>query len=673
MMKVLAFVLALLAGATGIAWGEVVLAEHGTARAVVVTADAPTPVAIYAAQELVDHLAKSTGVRLAIVREATIPAQPSGRVYLGATKAARAAGIDTAALPPEVAVLRTRGNHLYIAGREGPGEALDETTIWSGTLWGVYELLERELGVRWLWPGELGTDVPPRTRVAIRALDRRVTPQLDIRRIRPTTTDNDPRCGFTPEGRTRYLEAEHVFMRRQRMGRSQNPTPYEVHHAFSDWWTRYGKEHLDWFQLRTDWTRGPGGASGDRVAMCLTNVGFQDEIVRRFAEDRRLHPERPPIVTMGENDVHDMCHCPACRAWDDPAPTALELQAMPRYVRSSMQHPCGARYARFWQVMYEKLRRVDPNVTINAFVYSYYFPAPRKPIRLNPHVIIAFVPWMPHTAVADPGDDLTPTVYPPSGHRAWFFPRFPEEQQWVEAQWDRWHATGATLCFRPNHTFNGYAMPHLYTRQYARDFQHYAANGLKGTDFDSLLGQWATQGPMLYLLFRLHTRPAGNVETLLNEYYQAFGPAAPQVRAYFDYWEEYTTSRLKGLEALLIRYGVHELATFPRMAHELYPPAVLAKGDALLAAAEMAATADATGVPQARVAFLRAGLEHARRCAEVAAAFADPTVTPECRRHLLDDLGAFRRQHEGEFIANYHWLQREENSSYDKMPGYFTP
>jgi len=663
--------LLLLAGATCATQGSVPLVEGQTARAVIVTADAPSLIAEYAARELVYHIERATGVRLAMARESDVPAQPAGRVFLGDTTAARKAGIDPDALPPEVFVLRTAGNALYIVGHDGPGDPLAETTIWSGTLWGVYELLESELGVRWLWPGELGTVVPKTNRVVIGNLDRRVAPRFDIRHVRPTTTDNNPRCGFTEEGRQRYLEAERVFMRRQRMGRSQNPSPYQAGHSFTGWWKQYGKEHPEWFQLRADGTRGPNDAAGARVAMCLSNPEFQQEIVRRFAEERELHPERPPILSIGENDVHDLCNCENCRAWDDPVPSAEELKAMPRYVRSSMQRPGGARYARFWKTVYEQLRAVDPDVQVSAFAYSYYFPAPQQDIKLDPHIIIAFVPWMPHTPAPAPDDELTPTVYPPSDHRAWFFPRYPEEQQWVMQQWDRWHATGATLYYRPNHLYNGYAMPHIYTHQYAEVFQHYAANGMKGTDFDSLVGQWAAQGPMLYLLFRLHTRPDADVEKLLAEYYGAFGPAAPQVKAYLDYWERHTTGKLKDLDALITRYGVHELATYPRMAHEMFPPAAFAEAEVILARAETAVANDRTGTYRDRVAFLRDGFTHARLCARLAAAFADPTVSTEQRRILLDELGAFRRGVEGEYIANYCWLQREENSSWKGMAGYF--
>ena len=35
---------------------------------------------------------------------------------------------------------------------------------------------------------------------------------------------------------------------------------------------------------------------------------------------------------------------------------------------------------------------------------------------------------------------------------------------------------------------------------------------MTGTDFDSLKGQWAAQGPNLYLLARIHVRPEAPVD-----------------------------------------------------------------------------------------------------------------------------------------------------------------
>ena len=139
--------------------------------AVVVTAIKPSPVAAYAAEELIAHVEKATGQKLPLAVETDIPAGYDSRIFVGVCEAARRQGIDSAKLPIEEYLLRTVGSDLYIVGKEllpedyhgsrprysEPWNPLAMECVHSGTLLGVYELLEDIVGVRWLWPGELGT------------------------------------------------------------------------------------------------------------------------------------------------------------------------------------------------------------------------------------------------------------------------------------------------------------------------------------------------------------------------------------------------------------------------------------------------------------------------------------------------------------------------------------
>jgi hypothetical protein len=146
--------------------GDFVVAENGKARAVVITADDPTPVALLAAEELTMHVKKSAGVKLRVIAESETPASGLlNRIYIGASEAVKRGGVNTDTLPPDAFVLRRRGNDLFIAGKEN-GDNYDSNGL-NGTLFGVYEFLHRYVGVRWLWPGELGTYVPQASRIAI--------------------------------------------------------------------------------------------------------------------------------------------------------------------------------------------------------------------------------------------------------------------------------------------------------------------------------------------------------------------------------------------------------------------------------------------------------------------------------------------------------------------------
>ena len=129
--------------------------------------------------------------------ETAIPAGYDSRVFVGVTEAARKQGIDADKLEIEEYVLRTVGNDLYIVGKElhpeqyhgsrprysEPWNPLATECVHSGTLLGVYEVLENYLGVRWLWPGDLGTYVPRRSTIVIPEIDKTVKPRLLYRNL----------------------------------------------------------------------------------------------------------------------------------------------------------------------------------------------------------------------------------------------------------------------------------------------------------------------------------------------------------------------------------------------------------------------------------------------------------------------------------------------------------
>ena len=610
---------------------QTLLVEDGRAQAVIVTRAEPLPVEEYAARELAYHVHRATGVMLETVAEHEVPHEPAGRVYVGDCEAARAAGIDPATLPLEGFALRATGGALFIVGEDTDGDPLHESTR-AGTLWGVYELCEQALGVRWLWPGELGTHVPRATTVAVGALDETAAPRLLQRRLRsglglrPTGAG-----GFSPEAFRKYSHEQTVFLRRHRMGRS---VPLRYGHAFERWWGLYGEAHPQWFQL-VGGKRGPTSA-GARFSMCVSEPSFHQHIVDLWKEARAADPDAFININLCENDIRGLCECDNCVAWDGPQPEDIHPRFGPRVVSD--------RYARFWAAVHELAAQEDPEAVVIAYAYVNYAPPPSADITLNDHIFVGTVP------------DL-------------FFPRTANEQQWVKDQWEGWARTGARLFLRPNYTLEGYCMPHLFARQFADEFQHEAGRGMIATDFDSLTGQWSTQGPTLYLLARLHNRPEAPVDELLAEYYSAFGPAAGQVQAYFDYWEDFVTTDRERFREVARERGAG-WSTYARMADALFPPEALAEGERLL---EQAAQA-AAEAPEAaaRVEFLHKGLQHARLCAQFAAAMsgADADLSPVGWRRRQQDLLAFRAVVEMDGIANLNYCAWVEERSWRLTPGY---
>ena len=62
---------------------QVSLVRDGEIRAVVVTADEPSPVARYAVDELLRHVREATGVTLNVMPESNAPAEVHTRIYIG--------------------------------------------------------------------------------------------------------------------------------------------------------------------------------------------------------------------------------------------------------------------------------------------------------------------------------------------------------------------------------------------------------------------------------------------------------------------------------------------------------------------------------------------------------------------------------------------------------------
>lgn len=629
-MNPMRLICALLLYLACVAHAEVRLVADGKAQAVVVIADQPSAVAKYAANEMVAHVEKATGVRLDVIGENGLATALPCRVFIGGTRAARDAGIDVGKLAPEAFVLHTKDKSLFIAGDDGNGDPIDMDTR-AGTLWGVYEWLERTLDVRWVWPGELGTFVPKRTLAISAEFDEQTAPRLIQRKMRAGLgfTSEHPAMGFTKAAAEKFAQEEMVFLRRHRMGRSVRMS---YGHAFTDWWKKDGAGHPEWFQLRDNGQRGPSKPTA-RFSMCVSDADLQREIVERWKSKSKPDGRIPSFINAVENDYLGSCTCEHCRALDGPAPTdylkfysAKSKMAGSRFVSD--------RYARFWLGVQQLAAKIDQNATVIGYVYFNYFQAPTTDVKLNEHVLLGFCP---------------------SGG---FFPRSADEQEWMKQQWAGWRKTGARLFLRSNHLLDGYVMPYIFVHQFADEFQHDARNGMVATDLDSLTGQWATQGPTLYVALRLHTRPEAKVDDLLAEYYSAFGAAAPQVKAYFDYWENYTTMGRERIGKTMDELEASRWRSWAKAAHVLYPPSCFAPADALLDEAAKIVASD----PQAlgRIQFLRTGLQHAKLCARAAGQLSLAVTPGADAKGALDELIRFRRANEAGGIGNFNhsaWVE----------------
>ncbi|NQT13799.1 MAG: DUF4838 domain-containing protein [Planctomycetes bacterium] len=608
----------------------------GRAQTAIVIPDEPTDVVRLAAREFQYHVRRATDAELPILSESAQP-EGDGLIYLGPCRKTLEAKILPQPFSPNGFVVRQVDGDLFIAGDDTDGQPawiLHNNRNRVGTLFAVYELLERHLDVRWLWPGELGEVIPKRSDVKTDGWDHTGTPTFVHTRWRDGgNIVAGPQGWASPKARSQYLADQSIWMRRHRFALGVD---LDIRHAFTGWWDRHHQDHPEFFNFLPDGTRRSDptyhGGAPELVSMCVAEPAFWKAIVKEW---QRTRSSQYPYLDASENDTPGKCTCEKCLAWD-VADRDLEIPFDRRieHAKNAFREEdrdwwqqlgsLSDRYARYYLAVQKEAEKIDPEVVVLGFAYSNYYKPPQE-VRLNDRIIIGIVP-----GIGFPWTD---------GRREAF-----------RRQWDGWSAAGARLLLRPNYMLYGHNLPVFLARKIGEDFSYAAGRGMIGTDYDSLTGQWAAQGPNLYVLARLHHRPEIPVDEVLAEYYAGFGPAVDAVRAYFAHWQQ-VTDGIANQEVPGLHYS-----TFYREAHLAFTPEVMATGDKLLAQAEESARGN--DLAARRVAFLRKGLTHAERTLAVQPAYRAYREEGDLAgyRDAIAQLDDFRKSVESDNVANMAFL-----------------
>jgi len=593
--------------------------DNGQWQADIILPDKPDQAEAFAAKELQYHLGKVSGIEPKIVCEGG-KSPMRYHFYIGAVKAAKDVGIQKTALAMDSHILKSVGDGVIFIGgnRNGTRVGHQWSAACQGTLYAVYDYLENEMGIRWLWPGELGEVIPRKSRIEIGTIDRAGAEPLICRRVRPVAFNKKMLIGWKkPENRAAFYAAQELFLVRHRMGTTEN---HYYGHAFANYWQRFGKTHPEYFALLPNGKREPlaGDKNGNFITMCVSNPAFQDQVIHDWSISRRnAAAYYQPAVNACENDTPGMCVCAACRAWDAKDPLfALSkywgkgedpLTKKGRFHRLSLVFwgeegdeakelnsppPClSDRYAKFYMALLRKAKAIDPKAKVVGYAYANYSKPPRE-TKLDKDVMIIFVPR--------------------SG-----FPFNAEESTIFKKDWLGWRNSGVSdIMLRPNYMLSGANFPLNSGPFIAGDFAFAAQNGMMGTNFDSLTGAFANQGAMLYTLIRIHRNPAFGYENAVREYCAAFAPAEKEIRSYIDFWAKFSReiTRKQIMEAgqkNIDRFGSVSggHTNFFLLSHVLYPADVFTQAGSILDKAAKRAEGNETALK--RIEYLRMGLRDA--------------------------------------------------------------
>jgi hypothetical protein len=329
------------------------LVENGQPRAVIV---ASKQFAL-AAQIFRDHIKQISGADLPIQQASTVrDDQP--RVLIGSSK--------------QTMLLRAKGNTLTLSGTD------------DGAHYAVVTFLEDKLGVRWLWPGELGKVVPRRDTIHIEDFETTFTPSLVQRKIRDSRLNDRLETGlknlrFTPDDYKRQRAAAERTTSTsgdcfswQKPGGSFNVSGG---HAFGQLWEKYGKEHPDWFALQ------PNGA---RARLCKSNPELIAAIAREKIEELNTHPNLGSVsLSPNDGSVNRFCACPKCEALDAPNGRKVKIHDADHVSLIN-------RMVYFWNAIAEQVTKIHPNTLFTVDAYSAYR-SPPVLRKLHPNLVVRFV------------------------------------------------------------------------------------------------------------------------------------------------------------------------------------------------------------------------------------------------------------------------------------------
>ena len=539
----LAFVaVSALAGCTG---RKLVLVADGRSRARIVVGDDVCPVARFAAKELQTYVKESTGAELAIAT--ALSEDGSVDIVVGAGKIAQQLGVAAEGLQRDAFVMRAVGNRIVILGRDDPAFNIEKAlgrSAASGwhhfehaTVFGVYDFLERYVGVRWYLPVDIGEVVPRRATLVVPAMDVIDAPAKISRNIhtRYGADDRDDpmprkdkgryRGGFYPglEGQALkdFARRRQLFFMRMRHETVSIASNHSTHKLISP--QRFGKTRPDFFALFKNGKRGANFDDPPHSHHCYSN----DDMIEVLIEDAKAYFRGDDAKTRGlrswrgigwetqrgkcfnilQSDGFRPCTCEKCEAAKRPGVKGSEAYS-----------------DLVWSAVFKLAAGVKdefPNCVISGTAYGPMKTPPSMPFPDN--VIVSRI------AVAGPYSEFIPGRLEMEKERIRKWTRLVGKDRMGfyhyagKGGWNNGHfASHKSVCG---------SVP----RAYAACYKRLGEIGL-GTYMYMMSYRFAYDHLCHYVFYKYHWGPNRDIDALLNEYYTLFyGPASVPMG---KFWEE---------------------------------------------------------------------------------------------------------------------------------------
>jgi hypothetical protein len=354
---------------------EVLISKDGQAAGKIIVGKNASDDVLFAAGELKQYVKKISGADLKIT-----DADVTGKnIYVGYSRAVKVMGLSAESLGKEGFTIQTKNGNLVLLGHDD-----------IGTQYAVYTFLEEYLGVRWLWPGELGEVVPSKKTIRIAGIKENQQPDFKWRNRGPDGALWGATKGPTEmHARELYmgLSEQHqdevrLWEKRNKWGGMKISGGHSLADAFPG--ERYAKTHPEYYALVSG-KRDVPGPNYDRKHGCQPCTS-NPEVVRIAGEwASKFFDEHPDFdaVNMSMNDGKGYCECDKCRALD-----ALSLDGAKPSKNSSITDRIYTYINQIAEIVHKK----HPDKYIVCFAYGGYKLPPKK-IKLDPMVVPQYTLW----------------------------------------------------------------------------------------------------------------------------------------------------------------------------------------------------------------------------------------------------------------------------------------
>jgi hypothetical protein len=333
---------------------SITLSRNGTTDYAIVIARDAREAEAYAAKELASFLEKMTGAVFPITRDDTAPSDLE--IVLGDTNRRKLSD-----LPPH---LRARNLEAFAIVREGK-RLLIMGNIPRGTLYGVYDFLDVELGVRFL--AHQVNHVPRKPTLEVPVASRVYWPPFEKR----TIWQGNPMGNATVRNRLNGVGFQ-VANERMLGGVKMVGRPTHSYSAFVPQ-EEYFADHPEYFAFVDGRRRAQ--YKGMPTQLCVTNpdvLRISRQMVLGWLEEaREANPYNKYVVSVSAHDSIFHCRCEPC--------TAINRE-------EGVEN--GGPHVRFLNAIAHEVAREFPHASVQTMFYHMDLP---KKTKAAPNVILQHV------------------------------------------------------------------------------------------------------------------------------------------------------------------------------------------------------------------------------------------------------------------------------------------